>query len=535
MAMQGTPILILKEGTQRQRGRDAFHSNLAAARAISDAVRSTLGPRGMDKMLVNNLGDVIVTNDGVTILKEIDVQHPAAKMIIEVSKTMDQECGDGTTSAVVLTGELLKKAEALVDQDIHPTIVANGYRMAMRKALEALENTAEPVDPDDQEALRKVAITAMMSKAVSAARESFAGLVVDAVTSIREKKDGKDFVDLDSIQFIKKEGHSLQETTMIKGMIVEKEPVHPGMPKKVTGARIALVRGGMEIRKTDVDATVRIRDQGQMQAFLDAEEDQFRQMVKKVKKSGANVLFCEKAIEDLAQHYLAKEGILAARRVKEGDLDKLALATGARIVGRAEEVESADLGAADLVEVRKMEGAQMFFVSGGKNPKAVTFLIRGGTKHALEEAERSLDDALNVAKQVIEDGKILSGGGAWAVDLALELREFSNSVGGREQMAVSAFADALECIPKALAENAGLDPLNVLIELRKHHKNGKKDAGLDVFSGKVVSMRQKEVIEPLRVAKQAISSATDTAIMIMRIDDVIAAKEPAKGGREPPQ
>ncbi|MEM0449115.1 MAG: thermosome subunit beta [Methanomassiliicoccales archaeon] len=528
MAMSGTPVLILKEGTERQRGREAYQRNIAVAKAVAEAVRTTLGPRGMDKMLVNSLGDVIITNDGATILKEMDVQHPAAKMMVEISKTMDQECGDGTTTAVVLAGELLKKAEDLIDQDIHPTVVANGYRMAQREALRVMDAIATRVSPDDEQMLRRIATTAMMSKAVSTARDHFAKLAVDAVLSIAEEKDGKKVVDLDSVQFVKKAGASLLDTSVVKGVIIEKEPVHPGMPKKVEKAKIALVKAGFEIKKTEVESKIQIRDPKQMKAFLEEEEAQFRRMVERVKKSGATVLFCEKAIEDMAQHFLAKEGILAVRRVKESDMEKLSLATGARIVGKAEELEAADLGYAEMVEARKIEEDWMIFVSGCKNPRAVSIFIRGGTKHVLEEAERSLDDALNVVRLVVEDGRIVPGGGATAVELALALREYAVSVGGREQMAVNAFADALECIPTALAENAGLDPIDILIEMRKAHKDGKKDAGVDVFSGKIVSMMEKNVIEPIRVGQQAISSATDAAIMIMRIDDIIAAKGTSK-------
>jgi len=530
MAMGNTPILILKEGTKRDRGKDAQYNNIMAARAIADSVRSTLGPRGMDKMLVDSMGDVVITNDGVTILKEMDVEHPAAKMLVEVAKTQDEECGDGTTTAVVLAGELLKKAIDLIDANVHPTIISGGYRLAAAKAMEVLDSIAMPVGIKDKETLRRIAMTAMMSKAVSGAREHMADLSVDAVITVAEKTDGKITVDLDNIQVVKKQGGSMGDTEMIKGIIIDKEPVHPAMPKKVENAKIALVDAALEIKKTEIDAKIEIRDPSQLQAFLNEEENMLRNMVDKVKKSGANVMFCQKGIDDLAQHFLQKEGIYAVRRVKKSDMEKLSKATGANIVSKLTELEKADLGQAELVELRRYQEDEMTFVTGCKNPKAVSVLIRGGTEHVVDEIERSLDDALSVVAVSIEDGKMITGGGSTAVEIAMRLREYSATVGGREQIAIDAFASAMEVVPTALAENAGHDPIDILIDLRKAHKSGKVNAGINVFTGKVVDMLKENVLEPFRVGRQAMNSATDAAVMILRIDDVIASK----GGRPGP-
>jgi thermosome len=530
MGMGTTPILILKEGTKRDRGKDAQYNNIMAARAIADAVRSTLGPRGMDKMLVDSMGDVVITNDGVTILKEIDVEHPAAKMLVEVAKTQDEECGDGTTTAVVLAGELLKKAVDLIDANVHPTIISGGYRLAAQKAIEYLDAIAMPVSINDKETLKKIAMTAMMSKAVSGVRAHMADLAVEAVTSIAENVDGKWTVDLDNIQVVKKQGGAMEDTQLVKGVILDKEPVHPAMPKRVEKAKIALVDAALEIKKTEIDAKIEIRDPSQLQAFLAEEENMLRKMVEQVKNSGANVLFCQKGIDDLAQHFLAKEKIFALRRVKKSDMEKLAKATGATIVSKLSELSSKDLGHADLVEMRKYQEDEMTFVTGCKNPKSVSILIRGGTEHVVDEIERSLEDAMSVVAVAIEDGKMITGGGSTAVELAMKLREYAASVGGREQIAIDAFASALEVVPTALAENAGLDPIDVLIELRKAHKSGEKHAGVNVFTGKVTDMLKENVLEPIRVGRQAINSATDAAVMILRIDDVIAAKGGSKPG-----
>jgi thermosome len=524
MGMSQTPILILKEGTKRDKGKDAQYNNIMAARAIADAVRSTLGPRGMDKMLVDSMGDVVITNDGVTILKEIDVEHPAAKMLVEVAKTQDEECGDGTTTAVILAGELLKKAVDLIDADVHPTIITAGYRLASNKALEILETVSAPVDIKDRATLKQIAMTSMMSKSVVGSREHMADVAVAAVLKVAEKTDGRWYVDTDNIQVVKKQGGSMDDTGMIEGIIVDKEPVHPAMPKKIAKAKILLLDAALEIKKTEIDAKIEITDPSQMQAFLKEEERMLHAMVDKIKKSGANVVFCQKGIDDLVQHFLAKEQIYAGRRVKKSDMEKLSKATGASVVTKLDELDPADLGNADLVEVRKIQEEEMTFVTGCKNPKAVSILIRGGTEHVVDEIERSMDDATSVVAVAIEDEKMIAGGGSSSVEIALRLREYSASVGGREQIAIDAFASAMEVVPTALAENAGLDPIDILIELRKAHKNGKKNAGLNVYEGKVDDMFKQNVLEPFRVGKQAINSATDAAVMILRIDDVIASR-----------
>ena len=532
MAMGNQPIFILKEGSKREKGKDAQYNNIMAARAIADAVRSTLGPRGMDKMLVDSMGDVVITNDGVTILKEIDVEHPAAKMLVEVAKTQDEECGDGTTTAVILTGELLKKSIDLIDANVHPTIITAGYRMACAKAMAVLDSVSVKVEPKDRDTLMKIAKTAMMSKSISGSKDLMAKVSVDSVINVAEKVNGKWVVDMDNIQVTKKHGGSMDDTQLIQGIIVDKEPVHPGMPKTINKAKIALLDVALEIKKTEIDAKIEITDPSQMHAFLDEEERMLREMVAKIKAVGANVVFCQKGIDDLVQHFLAKESIYAGRRVKKGDMEKLSKATGATIISKIAELTADDLGKADLVEVRKIQDEEMTFVTGCKNPKAISILIRGGTDHVVAEIERSLDDAMSVVAVTIEDGSMLTGGGSTAVEVALRLREYSSSVGGREQIAIDAFASALEVIPTALSENAGLDPIDILIEMRKSHKAGKKHAGINVFTGQVEDMLANDVVEPFRVGKQAINSATDAAVMILRIDDVIASKG-TPGGMSP--
>jgi thermosome len=531
--MGQTPVLILREGTKREKGKGAQMGNIAAAKAIGEAVRSTLGPRGMDKMLVDSMGDVVITNDGVTILKEIDVEHPAAKMIVEVAKTQDEECGDGTTTAVILAGELLKRAEGLIEQNVHPTVIAAGYRLASQKAQEILQTVGMKVTPDDAEMLNDIATTAMISKSVSASRNILADIAVKAVLSIAEKKDGKFEVDQDNIQIVKKVGGSMEESKMISGIILDKEVVHSGMPKKVENAKIALIDSAMEVKKTEIDAKIEITDPSQLQAFLNEEEKMLKKMVDIVKKTGANVAFCQKGIDDLVQHYLAKEGIYAVRRAKKSDMEKLAKATGGTIATKLDDLKASDLGFAALVEEKKIGGDLMTFVTGCKNPKAVSILIRGGTEHVIDEIERSLDDAISVIGLALEDGVLVTGGGSTAVEIALKLREYAASVGGREQIAIDQFANAMEIIPTTLAENAGLDPIDVLIEMRKAHKDGKKHAGVNVFTGKIVDMKAEKVLEPIRVGKQAINSATEAAVMILRIDDVIASKG-GGGGRGGP-
>ena len=525
MGMGNTPIVILKEGTKRDKGKDAQFNNIAAARVISDAVRSSLGPRGMDKMLVDSMGDVVITNDGVTILKEIDVQHPAAKMLVEVAKTQDAEVGDGTTTSVIIAGELLKKAIDMVDANVHPTIIASGYRLANAEAQKILVDVSKKVTIKDTALLKQIAETSMNSKQINAYKDFFSSLVVDAVKTIMEKgDDGKYTADLNNIQTVKKTGTSMEETQLVKGLIIDKEPVHSAMPKKIENAKIALIDAAFEVKKTEIEAKIEITDPNKLNDFLLEEENMLRRMVEKVKSVGANVVFCQKGIDDLAQHFLAKEGIYAARRVKKSDMEKLAASTGANIVNKISELEKSDLGTAGLVEVKKIQDEGMTFISGLKTTKSVSILIRGGTKHIVDEIERSLIDAWSVTKVAIEDGMMVTGGGSTAVEIAMRLRNYAQSVGGREQIAIDAFASAMEIIPTTLAENAGLDPIDILIEMRKQHKSGKLYAGLNPFSGKVEDMMKLNVIEPYRIGKQAINSATDAAVMILRIDDVIAAR-----------
>jgi len=538
MMPAGTPILVLKEGTRRERGKGAQFNNIAAAKAVADAVRSTLGPRGMDKMLVDSLGDVVITNDGVTILKEIDIEHPAAKMLVEVAKTQDEEAGDGTTTAVILAGELLKRAEDLIDQNIHPTVIAAGFRQAAEKAREVLEKVASKISIKDTDTLKKVAMTAMSSKSASGHKELLADIAVKAVTTVAEQRaDGAYFVDDDNIQIVKKQGGSIADTTLVDGIIVDKERVHPGMPSEVKDAKIALVDAALEVKKTEIDAKIEITDPTQLQAFLNEEESMLKRMVETVKKSGATAVFCQKGIDDLAQHYLAKQEIYAVRRVKKSDMEKLAKATGGKVVTKLDELSKDDLGFAKLVYEKKIGDDEMTFVTGCKNPKAVSILLRGGTEHVVDELERSLEDATSVVAVAIEDSKVITGGGSSAMEIALALRDFASTIGGREQIAIESFADAVEIIPRTLSENAGLDPIDMLIELRKEHKKGNKAAGINVFTGKVSDMKKENVIEPIRVGTQAISSATDAAVMVLRIDDVIAARSgggagpgPGKGG-----
>ena len=526
------PIIVLKEGTKRERGRSAQYSNIMAARAIADAVRSTLGPKGMDKMLVDSMGDVIITNDGATILKEIDVEHPAAKMMVEVAKAQDEECGDGTTTAVVLTGELLKVAGELLEKNIHPTIIARGFKIAADKAVEILNSMAKPIKKDDVKTLKNIAITAMASKGASAAKDMLADIVVKAVRMVAEEIDGRTVVDLDNIQITKKQGGSINDTQVIEGIILDKERVHEGMPKIVKNAKIALVNAPFEVKKTEVDARIQITDPSQLQRFLDEEEAMLKKMVEKVKKAGANVLICQKGIDDIAQHFLAKEGIYAVRRAKKSDMEKLAKATGAKIVSNLDDLTPKDLGKAGLVEERKIGDDRMTFVMNCKNPKAVSILIRGGTEHIVDELERALHDALSVVKVALEDGKITPGGGAAATEIAIKLREYAPTVGGREQMAIEAFADAIEIVPRTLAENAGLDPIDMMIKVRAAHKKGMKYAGIDVENGEIVDMMKNNVIEPLRVSTQEVKAAAEAAIMILRIDDIIAAKGTEGKGKE---
>jgi thermosome len=531
----GQPVLILKEGTSRRRGREAQKNNIMAARVIAEVLRTTLGPRGMDKMLIDTLGDITITNDGAAILDEIDVEHPAAKMMVEIAKTQDDMVGDGTTTAVVLAGELLKKAEELLDQNIHPTVIVAGYRKAAQMAVETLEKIGIPVDMNDRATLKKVAVTSMASKAVGAAREHLADIAIDAVKLIAEQRGEKWIADIDQVQITKKEGKSLLDTELIKGIIVDKEIVHPGMPKRVENAKIALLDVALEIEKTEFSAEIRIRDPNQMQAFLDQENRMLKEMVDKIKASTANVLFCQKGIDDMAQHFLAKEGIVAARRVKQSDMEKLARATGGRVISNLDDLKAQDLGKAGLVEERKVGDDKMVFVEDCKHPRSVAILIRAGLERMVDEAERAMTDALSVVSDVIEYNKIVAGGGSIEAEIAKQLRSYATQVGGREQLAIEAFAESLEVVPKTLAENAGLEPIDILVGLRSAHDKPKGEVfGVNVFTGKVTDMYANGVIEPLRVKEQAIKSAAEAASMILRIDDVIAATKPKEPKGGPP-
>lgn len=529
MAQGGQPIFILPEGTNRSVGRDAQRNNILAGKVLAETVRTTLGPKGMDKMLVDGLGDIVVTNDGVTILKEMDIEHPAAKMLVEVAKTQEDEVGDGTTTAVIIAGELLKKSESLLDQDIHPTIIAMGYRQAAEKAQEILDKIA--IDSVDEETLVKVAMTAMTGKGTEAAREPLAKLIVDAVQKVAE--DGA--VDTDNIKIEKKDGAVVEDSTLVEGVIVDKERVHPGMPSEVKDAKIALVNSPLEVKETEVDAEIRITDPAQMQAFIEQEEKMVKDMVDKVVDAGANVLFAQKGIDDLAQHYLSKAGVLAVRRVKKSDIEKLARATGANVVTNLEDLTADDLGDAGIVEERKVSGEEMIFVEECSVAKSVTLFVRGSTKHIVDEIVRAIEDAIGVVAATVEDDKVVAGGGAPEIAMAKKLKDYADSISGREQLAVNAFAEALEIVPKTLAENAGLDSIDSLVDLRAAHENSSV-MGLDVFTGKVADMKEAGVIEPKRVKKQAIQSASEAAEMILRIDDVIASSgkgDADMGGMDP--
>jgi len=519
------PVLVLKEGTGRTTGREAQRNNIMAAKIIAELVKTTLGPKGMDKMLVSSFGDVTITNDGATILKEIDVQHPAAKMLVEVAKAQDNEVGDGTTTAAVLAGELLAKAEELLDQNIHPTIIIEGFKKASEKAREVLEKMALPVSINDEKRLMDVAITSMGSKGIAAAKEHFAKLAVEAVKQVAEEKDGKLKADIDLIKILKKHGKSLEETELVKGMVIDKEVAHPQMPKIVHNAKIALINAKLEIEKTEFDAKINIESPEQMKLFLDEEERMLREMVDKIAEAGANVVFCEKGIDDVALHFLAKRGILAVKNVSSSDMEKLARATGGKIVASIKDLTPEVLGEAKLVEEVKIGEDKLVYIRECKNPKAVTIVVRGGTEHVVGEAERSLHDALCVVRNAIEDGKIVPGGGAPEAEVAKRLRDYAVKVGGREQLAIEAFADAVESIPLTLAENAGLDPVDIMVALRAKHEGASSPYyGVDVFTGKIRDMLELNVVEPLRVKLQVIKSATEAANMILKIDDVIAAK-----------
>lgn len=534
MSAQSVPVIILREGSQRSTGKDAQRNNILAAKVIAETVRTTLGPRGMDKMLVSTMGDVVITNDGATIMKELDVQHPAAKMLVEVAKTQDAEVGDGTTTAVVLTGELLEQAEKLLDKDVHPTVIVEGYKKAAEKANEILDSLGEKIDSSDAETLRKIAMTAMGTKGVTGAKDYLAKIAVDAALQVKETRDGKMKVDVDLVKVLKKHGKSLEESELVRGIVIDKEIAHPQMAKRTENARIALLNAKLEIEKTEFDAKINIDNPDQIKLFLDEEERMLKEMVDNVAQSGANFVFCEKSIDDVALHFLSKKGIAAIKNVSSGDMEKLAKATGAKVVASGKDLTSDSLGEAKVIEESKIGDDKLTYVREAKNPMAVTVVVRGGTEHVVDEAERSLHDALCVVRDAMEDAKIVAGGGAAEAETAKQLREYAVKVGGREQLAIEAFADAMESVPLALAENAGLDPIDIMVELRaKHQSPENRWYGVDVFSGEIKDTHVLNVLEPLRVKLQVVKSATEAASMILRIDDVISSKG-AKEGRPPP-
>jgi thermosome len=517
------PIFILKDGTQRTRGRSAQSNNIAAAKAVADAVRSTLGPKGMDKMLVDSMGDVVITNDGATILKEMDIDHPAAKMIIEVAKTQEQHCYDGTTTAVVLSGELLKRSEDLIDQNVHPTVICEGFRLAAEKAVELLESHGISTENDDK-VLLEVAKTALTGKSAGAVKSFMADICVRAVNAVGLIEGDERIIDLSDIKVEKRQGGSIKDSSLIDGIILDKERVHAGMPRSLADARIALVNSAIEVKKTEVDAKIQITDPNQLALFLEEEENYIRGLVTKIQESGANVLVCQKGIDELAQHYMAKAGIMAIRRAKKSDMEALSKATGGKIVTNLDDITASDLGHAAKIEEKKIGESNMTFITGCPEAKSVSVLLRGGTEHVVDEIRRAFDDGIGVVSVAWQDGAVLTGGGSVLAALSRDLRTFAETVGGLEQMAIEAFASALEIVPRTLAENAGLDPVTTLIELRKAHADGASHTGINVYEGGVIDMKSKNVLEPMRVVEQAIQSATETAIMILRIDDVISSK-----------
>ena len=527
------PVLVLKESALQEKGRDAQKNNIMAAKMVCDIVKSSLGPRGLDKMLVDSLGDVTITNDGATILKEIDAQHPAAKMMIEISKTIDTEVGDGTTSSVIFAGTLLAKAEELLKKDVHSSVIIEGFQAASEKALEILSEISKKVNPDDREILLKISGTSMESKLISEDSESLSKIVVDSIMSITETSDNKSFVDLDNLKVEKKAGGSIQDTALIKGIVLDKEVVHSGMPTKIQQAKIALLNTAMEIEKTEMSAEIRINDPTQMQMFLEEENRMIKTMVDKIHAIGANVVICQKGIDDMAQHFLSKHGILAVRRVKESDMTKLAKATGGRITSSIDDISEKDLGAANLVQQKKVESDKWVFIEGCKNPQSVTLLIRGGSQRVVDEVDRSIHDALMVVKDVIEKPEIVAGGGAPEAVLASFLKDWSERFEGRQQLAINKFAEALEVIPLTIAENAGMDPIDTMVQLRARQSEGKKWSGIDAKEGRVADMLSKNIVEPVVVKEQIIKSATEAASMILRIDDVIAISGGSGGGMPP--
>ena len=528
------PVLVLKESALQQKGKDAQKNNIAAAKLVAELVKTSLGPRGLDKMLVDSLGDVTITNDGATILKEIDAQHPAAKMMVEISKTIDTEVGDGTTSSVIFAGSLLEKAEKLLEKDVHSTLIIDGYQAASLKALELLAELAKSIQPDDSESLIKIAKTSMQSKLVSDDSESLSKLIVSAVLKIADKNENGYSVDLDNLKVEKKSGGSIQDTTLINGIVLDKEVVHSGMPTKIQKAKIALVNAALEVEKTEVSSEIRISDPSQMQMFLEEENRMLKGMVDKLQSAGANVLICQKGIDDIVQHYLSKQGILAVRRVKESDMTKLSKATGGRITSNLDDISEKDLGSAETVQQKKIESDKWVFIEGCNNPHSVTVLIRGGSQRVVDEADRSIHDALMVVKDVIEKPMIVAGGGSPEAYLAGKLRVWADSFDGREQLAIKQYAESLEAIPLTIAENAGMDPIDSLITLRTKQNSGEKTTGINAREGKIGDVYSLDIVEPLAVKEQIIKSATEAACMILRIDDVIAISGGSGGGGMPP-
>ncbi|MEE9512081.1 MAG: thermosome subunit beta [Nitrosopumilaceae archaeon] len=530
------PVLVLKESALQQKGKDAQKNNIAAAKLVADLVKTSLGPRGLDKMLVDSIGDVTITNDGATILKEIDVQHPVAKMMVEIAKTIDNEVGDGTTSSVVVAGALLEKAEQLLNKDVHSSVIVEGYQAAAEKTLQLLSQMAKTIQPDDKASLLKIAKTSMESKLISEDSGTLSKIVVDAILSIATKKEQKYTVDLDNIKVEKKAGESIEDTSLIRGIVLDKEIVHSGMPTKIEKPKIALINAALEVEKTEMSAEIRISDPTQMQMFLEEENRMLKTMVDKIHEIGAKVLICQKGIDDIAQHYLAKNGILAVRRVKESDMTKLAKATGGRVSTNIDDLSPSDLGSADLVQQKKVESDKWVFIEGCRNPQSVTLLIRGGSQRVVDEADRSIHDALMVVKDVIEKPSIVGGGGAPESFVASHLKDWADSFDGREQLAIKKYAEALESIPLTIAENAGMDPIDTMVTLRAQQSQGHKWTGIDAKKGKIADMFSKDIVEPLIVKEQIIKSATEAACMILRIDDVIAisgGSPPGPGGMPP--
>ncbi len=539
VGLGGQPVFIMSEDAERTTGKDAQENNIAACKTVAKAVRTTLGPKGMDKMMVDSVGDLVVTNDGVTILEEMDLDHPAAKMMVEVAQTQEEEVGDGTTTAVVLAGELLKQSEELLDQEIHPTVITKGYRLARERSTEVLDDIAEDVDLNNTETLQKVAMTAMTGKSAETSREYLAEIAVEAIEGVAEEKDGSFIIDRDMVKLEKNQGGTIEDTELVKGVILDKEKVHGGMPESIEEAKIALIDSPIEVRETETDAEINISDPSQMKSFVEQEEEQLKEMVNSIEDSGANVVLCKKGIDDIAQHYLAKKGIFAVRRVSSGDMDKLAKATDANIVTDVNEIEAADLGTAGTVTQKNIGGDAMTFVQDCPEAKSVSILIRGGTEHVVDEIERAMEDAIGGVSAALRNGKVVGGGGATEVELAKELRDYADSVGGREQLAINAFADALEVLPRTLSENAGFDPIDTLVDLRNRHDEGEVWAGIDVTTGKSKQLYEEGVVEPKQTKTQAVTSASEAAEMILRIDDVISASgfsggDDEAGGAPPP-